>query len=217
MRSLPAQSTSPTRRAASRPNQRLLAKQKTRERVQAAARELFAQRGFDGATLRDIAQRAGMSTGAVFASFSDKAELFEAILMADFADVGEAMRDELAGHDNLDDGLAAQFKILLDQNLEQLPILRSWLSMSWARDDAGLARGAQAVQDLRAIITETLDLAITRRQLSDAADTALIARLLWDAYLADLRRVAFFSTSPEAVAERQRQHAEVILRGYHEG
>jgi len=63
---------------------RALAKQQTREKVLLAAREMFIERGYDGATIRDIARAAGMSTGAVFASFADKSELFEEILTADY-------------------------------------------------------------------------------------------------------------------------------------
>jgi len=62
--------------SADRPNQRALAKQRTREKIIAAARALFAERGYEGATIRDIAKAAGMSTGAVFASFTDKSDLF---------------------------------------------------------------------------------------------------------------------------------------------
>src|SRR6185295_7960512 len=59
-----------------RPTQRALAKQRTREKILASARTLFTERGYDGATVRDIASAAGMSTGAVFASFTDKSDLF---------------------------------------------------------------------------------------------------------------------------------------------
>ena len=63
---------------------RAMAKQRTRERVLSSARRLFSERGYEGTTIRDIAQVAGMSTGAVFASFADKAELFDEILTADY-------------------------------------------------------------------------------------------------------------------------------------
>lgn len=48
----------------------------TKAKVLEAARELFRQRGFERATLRDVAKAVGMSTGAVFASFKDKADLY---------------------------------------------------------------------------------------------------------------------------------------------
>src|SRR5579871_6952834 len=52
---------------------RALAKQHTRRRLLDAAKRLFNERGYEAATVRDIAAAAGLSTGAVFASFSDKA------------------------------------------------------------------------------------------------------------------------------------------------
>ena len=55
---------------------RSLAKQRTRSRLIAAAKALVAQRGYEAATLRDVAAMAQMSTGAVFANFADKADLF---------------------------------------------------------------------------------------------------------------------------------------------
>eukprot|EP01035_Chromulina_nebulosa_P023716 gene23716-30757_t len=72
---------------------RAMAKQQTREKVLQAAREMFIERGYEGATIRDIARAAGMSTGAVFASFTDKPELFDAILSEDFAALVDPMQD----------------------------------------------------------------------------------------------------------------------------
>ena len=66
-----------------RPNQRAMAKQRTREKILAAAADLFATRGYEGATIRDIAKGAGMSTGAVFASFADKSDLFGEIVASE--------------------------------------------------------------------------------------------------------------------------------------
>lgn len=59
-----------------RPNRRQIAKAKTTARVLEAARTLFARDGFQKATIRAIANEAGMSTGAVFASFENKDALY---------------------------------------------------------------------------------------------------------------------------------------------
>lgn len=58
------------------PSKRALAKARTRARVLEAARRLFAERGYDRASIRDIAREAGLSTGAIFAGFRDKADLY---------------------------------------------------------------------------------------------------------------------------------------------
>src|SRR6478735_5015435 len=75
------------------PTRRTPAKQQTRAKVLAAARRLFSEEGYEGATIRDIAAAAGMSTGAVFANFTDKSDLFREIMTDDMEALLAAMRD----------------------------------------------------------------------------------------------------------------------------
>ena len=52
----------------------------TRTRLLDAAVEVFRERGYDGAGVHEIARRAGLTTGAIYANFRGKADLlFEAI------------------------------------------------------------------------------------------------------------------------------------------
>lgn len=55
---------------------RQLKKEKTRQEILAAAKELFQEKGYDTTTLREIAARSGISAGAVFVHFKDKLALF---------------------------------------------------------------------------------------------------------------------------------------------
>jgi AcrR family transcriptional regulator len=55
-------------------------KQATRERVLAAARDLFEEVGYDDATIREVAQRAQVSVGSVFTTFSGKAEILSQVM-----------------------------------------------------------------------------------------------------------------------------------------
>jgi len=52
----------------------------TRAHLLAAAAEVFAERGFHGATLDQIADAAGFSKGAVYSNFASKEELFIALI-----------------------------------------------------------------------------------------------------------------------------------------
>ncbi len=55
----------------------------TKERITTAAGEIFAERGFDGTTVRDICQRAGANIAAVNYYFGDKQRLYvEAVCQA---------------------------------------------------------------------------------------------------------------------------------------
>ncbi len=59
----------------------------TRERVIAAAGELFAARGFHGTTMRDIAQRARVNLAAAHYHFGSKETLYLDVLRAQFAEL----------------------------------------------------------------------------------------------------------------------------------
>jgi AcrR family transcriptional regulator len=53
---------------------------RTRDALVAAAARVFLARGFQGASLREIASEAGLTTGAVYSNFEGKADLFLAVL-----------------------------------------------------------------------------------------------------------------------------------------
>ena len=54
----------------------------TRDRLLAAAVEVFVEQGYEGARLQDIARTAGLTTGAVYANFRGKDELLFAAIGA---------------------------------------------------------------------------------------------------------------------------------------
>src|SRR5258706_12994591 len=54
-------------------------RQQTRDTLVAAATEVFARRGFEGASLEEIAETAGFTRGAIYKNFAGKEELFFAV------------------------------------------------------------------------------------------------------------------------------------------
>lgn len=72
-------------------NRRQAAKARTREKVLDSAKNLFEKKGYEQATVRDIAKGAKMSTGAVFANFDDKLDLFAAVLSREYGRLVDSM------------------------------------------------------------------------------------------------------------------------------
>lgn len=76
----------------------------TRDRILAAALDLFSELSFEGATTREIAARAGVTQGLLNYHFSSKDELWRAAVDGVFADLTEALdrrADGLRGVDTL--------------------------------------------------------------------------------------------------------------------
>ena len=66
------------------PGLRERSKQERQERITLAARRLFAERGYDAATLREIAAEAGLGLGTLFNYISDKRDLIYLIFNHEF-------------------------------------------------------------------------------------------------------------------------------------
>ena len=61
-------------------------KAQTRDLLLEAAAKVFARRGFHGASVEEIADEAGFSTGALYSNFSGKEDLFLALLDEEIAE-----------------------------------------------------------------------------------------------------------------------------------
>jgi AcrR family transcriptional regulator len=75
----------------------------TRARLIAAAADVFAEKGYEGAGVQEIARRAGLTTGAIYSRFSGKAELLAEAIAAESGEqldelfaVGELTADAAA-------------------------------------------------------------------------------------------------------------------------
>jgi AcrR family transcriptional regulator len=68
----------------------------TRERILAAALEVFAEQGFDGARTRDIAERAGANLGLLTYYFGGKPKLWQAAVASAFRELQDELGEAVA-------------------------------------------------------------------------------------------------------------------------
>lgn len=198
---------------APRLNRRQAAKVRTRQKVMEAARALFAQRGYEPATIRDIAKGAGMSTGAVFANFQDKAELFEAVLAEDMARLAETMKGAADKDGAVRQRLLSILAAGYHASLDQLPLVQAVVARSWFQPHSAEQRARAAVKPLAALVEEALRAGVTAGQLRQDADLALIAELVWTAFAANYRRAAYDNWDEAKLADHLGRQLDVILAG----
>lgn len=67
---------------------------KNREKLIAAGRRLFAERGFAATGTEDIAREAGLTRGALYHQFADKRDLFRAVLERMLPEIGTRLFNE---------------------------------------------------------------------------------------------------------------------------
>ncbi|MDP3854748.1 TetR/AcrR family transcriptional regulator [Phenylobacterium sp.] len=199
------------------PTRRALAKQQTRAKVLAAARRLFSEAGYEGATIRDIAAEAGMSTGAVFANFTDKSDLFREIMVSDMQALTEAMAEAAARGRTVEDALLKLFVAGYAFYKSQLPLARAAFSISWLPDQGPELRTLPPVQSMHDLISDQLELGVQRGELSQEVESKLRTQMLFDAYLANYPEAIFQGWSLEALQAKSKDQIRVILAGARRG
>ena len=199
------------------PTRRALAKAQTRQKVLAAARRLFSEQGYEGATIRDIAAAAGMSTGAVFANFTDKSDLFREIMVDDMKSLLGAMRDAAERGRGIEDALLKVFVAGYTFYKSRLQLARAAFSVSWDRDGGPLLRNLTSATALHELFAEQLSAAVERGELSQEADVKLRSQMLFDTYLSNFPQAIFEGWSLDALQARARDQIRILLAGARRG
>jgi TetR/AcrR family transcriptional regulator, cholesterol catabolism regulator len=111
-----------------------------RARIEAAARDLFATRGFEAATIREIASSAGVSSGTVLNYFESKVGLLYELFHSDLEAVVSARWATLPREAPLVDQLAHVFSGFLELYAENQGLARVYVRESLSLPPAQLAR-----------------------------------------------------------------------------
>ncbi len=157
---------------------RRLRGKRSRVRIRAAARELFREKGFDGATLRAIAERAGMGASSIYRHVETKQEL----LILELAD----LQEEAWTRFRLGDDRSAPTRDRVHRFFEtQHALLASDADLTvialraTTYPDAPVARRVLALQDRTIGLLAEILQAGRRRDLATDIDVLAAARALF--------------------------------------
>lgn len=80
-----------------------LSRQARRELIEEAGSELFAQRGYAGTSIDEIARRAGVTAPVLYDHFASKLQLHRRLLERHYGELRALWRDQLAGEDSAEE------------------------------------------------------------------------------------------------------------------
>jgi TetR/AcrR family transcriptional regulator, regulator of cefoperazone and chloramphenicol sensitivity len=151
----------------------------TRARIIQAAGEVFADRGFEGAKVRAITERAGVNVAAVNYHFRDKAELYKLVLL-DACSVKAIYRETLA---KAADAPEEQLRFLIRRFMNDLLDRPEWkrrllareMSMPTAALDNLVAQNIRPFRDefLTPVLRQLLGPEATERQIRLTASSIM--------------------------------------------
>jgi AcrR family transcriptional regulator len=156
----------------------------TRERILDAARELFIAEGYDGVSMRKVAEKIEYSPTAIYVHFNDKEQLFLELCHSDFRRLAESFavfaqtpdaveRLRRIGHAYIDFGLKNpnHYRLMFMTAHPQVP--------EEAKEEMGKGNPEEdAYAFLRKTVEEALAAGLFREELKDAD---LLAQTLWAA------------------------------------
>ena len=163
-------------------------KQATRRRVLAAARDLFDEVGFEDATIRMIAQRAGVSVGSVFTTFTGKIEILSHV-MTDRLDAMYVELDRVAPHlrghtaDRLRSIMAVHYSI--EMRRQRLFVAYISTSFTWAADQTVIPLGQNA--RFKGMLVDALVEGMARGEVREGADLETFVEVLLASYIWNYR------------------------------
>ena len=183
--------------------------ERNRERVLAAARRVFLERGYAGATLDAIAVEAGFSKGVVYSQFDSKTDLFLALLEHRINERAD-QNDRLAANFSGPTMIAAAIRLAddLDQAEPEWALLVIEFRAHAARDPELNQRYAQ----LHTVTVERLSQLLARLHERAGTEPPCPVRVLAELILAvgagtALERVAVADALPAELLSRLIAHA----------
>lgn len=136
------------------PRKRLTAAAR-RELIVAAATELFAERGYQGASIEEIARRSGVTPPVVYDHFASKQSLYRELLESHFADLQQVWRQHFTGDDPPEQRVARSFDAWFGY-IETHPFAGRMLFRDTTGDPQIAAMHAEVVAGSQAAITPLL-------------------------------------------------------------
>jgi AcrR family transcriptional regulator len=127
----------------------------TRDGLLAAARTVFARRGYHGASVEEIAAEAGYSTGALYSNFDGKEDLFLALMDREIDEHAREIAEAVGGRESVAErarGGARQWMIMIDREPELLLLFMEFWAYA-ARDPKVRRRVAASFTRSRQVLT----------------------------------------------------------------
>jgi AcrR family transcriptional regulator len=173
----------------------------TKERVLSAALEVFAERGYHAATVEEIAERAGMTKGAVYYWFRDKedlaSDLQREVWMTIAAEAQRVLDPDASAIDNLK--LAFRGYLL---SLDDSAQARFFLRDCWAVASLDAANREQLEMGV-GLVQQLVEDGIRRGDVADV-DAETFTRVLLGAFAEATLHVLTKGHSEQAIAVVER-------------
>ena len=167
------------------PDLRLEKGKATRDRVVAAARELFGREGYKATSIEAVLGAAGVARGSLYHHFENKTALFDAVLDQVVGEIAEQAAQAARVHDDPVEGLragcGAWLRMALDPAVQQIALVDAPAVVGWSRwrelDEhhtlGGVRRSLQHIAESGRLPADQVDV-LAHMLLASVSEAALL-------------------------------------------
>jgi TetR/AcrR family transcriptional regulator, cholesterol catabolism regulator len=190
-------------------------KEATRQRVIAAARELFDIHGYEGTTIREIARHAGVAVGSVFTTFASKGEILSEVMAARleplYAEIDRVM-PHVRG--STADRLRTMFAVHFEFEARHVRLFLSHIAAAYDFTLSPSARPYGRNQRLQQVIREILERGIEEGDVRPDVDIQEVIDLMMAAYAWTYRLVITTDADAKALIAVMDRQVGLIAAGF---
>ncbi|MFI5706591.1 TetR/AcrR family transcriptional regulator [Kribbella sp. NPDC051620] len=184
-------------------------KQEKRDRITAAARELFAERGVDEVTTQEIADKADIGAGTLFLYAKTKGELLLLVQNSTYAEALEEGRSAAAGTTDVLDAVLAIVRPVVECNRKQIDNGRTYLrEIVFGDPEEPHHRDALALT----VQTESAIAEVLQRERFGAGDAATLAHIVSAIMFVSMAATINIALPVDEVVQQIRDQVQVLLR-----
>jgi AcrR family transcriptional regulator len=194
---------------------RELNKEDKLRRIKSAARELFIKNGYDEASTREIARRAGVALGTLFSYAANKRDLLFLVVNDELDEVARLASTSVRSEASLPENLLSAFSHLY-KFFGQEPRLSRLTLREMLFYDAGAQakRFIKTRQKMISLVTESVKIAQAKGEVSLNEAPGTIGLVIFSVYQMEIRR--WLSESKISVTKGKRRLERalyVVLKG----
>lgn len=181
-----------------------------REQILEGAKRVFKRLGFDAASMNDITREAGVSKGTIYVYFSNKEDLFVAMVETERAAFLNSLKMVLANNENIETGLYRFGVTFLEHLTDEkvITVMRTVLGVRERMPDL-CSRFFRGPQNLRTVLHDYLERGVAEGAL-EIDDLDLASGQFLDLASGSFFKFRLFGMMPDAPSTEE---IDRVIRG----
>ena len=185
----------------------------TRQRILAAAQQVFSRDGFQGATTREIAREAGVNEVTIFRHFHTREELLHATLKQSCASLDALVQPEENWREDLFGSLERYVRELYTHLRGKEALVRAFTSEVPILSESTRRTLHEFMIKRKALLVGRLEQAQKAGLVRTGLDLSAAADFIPDAVRSAMLRHTAFGDDPESIAAHLKGITEILYQG----